>query len=50
VIKAHKKGVFAIKADNEVSLQSLMNLADRLKANGAKTVSIANAFSGQTTP
>ncbi|SBS35999.1 Biopolymer transport protein ExbD [Marinomonas spartinae] len=50
MIKEHKKGVFAIKADNEVSLQSLMNLADRLKVNGAKTVSIANAFSGQATP
>ncbi|MBR7888854.1 biopolymer transporter ExbD [Marinomonas sp. A79] len=36
--------VFIIQAEDGVTLQSLMSLADRLKLNGAETVSIANAF------
>lgn len=40
----HNEGVFVIKAEDGVTLQTLMHLADRLKLNGAKTVSIANAF------
>lgn len=50
LITDHKKGTFAISADKGVNLQSLMNLADSLKANGAKTVSIANAFADQDAP
>lgn len=40
----HENGTFAVQAEEGVNLQSLMSLADRLKANGAQTVSIANAF------
>lgn len=36
--------VFIIQAEDGVTLQSLMSLADQLKLNGAETVSIANAF------
>ncbi|NVK72192.1 MAG: biopolymer transporter ExbD [Oceanospirillaceae bacterium] len=44
LVSEHNAGVFIIKAEDGVSLQSLMDLADRLKLNGANTVSIANAF------
>jgi biopolymer transport protein ExbD len=44
LIADYNEGTFVIKADDGVTLQSLMNLADRLKLNGAKNVSIANAF------
>ncbi|QUX97542.1 biopolymer transporter ExbD [Marinomonas sp. CT5] len=44
LVSEHNEGVFIIKAEDGVSLQSLMDLADRLKLNGANTVSIANAF------
>lgn len=44
LIADHSEGVFIIKAEEGVTLQTLMHLADRLKLNGAKTVSIANAF------
>ncbi|MCW8356040.1 MAG: ExbD/TolR family protein [Marinomonas sp.] len=44
LIEEHNEGVFIIQADAGVTLQTLMHLADRLKLNGAKTVSIANAF------
>ncbi|NLQ18515.1 biopolymer transporter ExbD [Marinomonas sp. M1K-6] len=44
LVADHNEGVFIIKAEDGVSLQTLMHLADRLKLNGAKTVSIANAF------
>jgi biopolymer transport protein ExbD len=44
LITDHSDGVFIIKAEEGVTLQTLMHLADRLKLNGAKTVSIANAF------
>ena len=44
LIADHNEGVFIIKAEDGVTLQTLMQLADRLKLNGAKTVSIANAF------
>ncbi|MGO2354949.1 MAG: ExbD/TolR family protein [Marinomonas foliarum] len=44
LIADHNEGVFVIKAEDGVTLQTLMHLADRLKLNGAKTVSIANAF------
>lgn len=44
LVNEHQKGTFAIKADDGVSLQSLLHLADSLKENGAQTVSIANAF------
>jgi len=44
LIAEHSEGVFVIKAEEGVTLQTLMHLADRLKLNGAKTVSIANAF------
>ena len=44
LIADHKDGVFIIKTEEGVTLQTLMHLADRLTLNGAKTVSIANAF------
>ena len=44
LIADHREGIFIIKAEEGVTLQTLMHLADRLKLNGAKTVSIANAF------
>lgn len=44
LIEDHDDGTFIIKAEDGVTLQTLMNLADRLKMNGASTVSIANAF------
>ncbi|AWX98776.1 biopolymer transporter ExbD [Marinomonas primoryensis] len=44
LIADHSEGIFIIKAEEGVTLQTLMHLADRLKLNGAKTVSIANAF------
>ena len=44
LVTDHNEGVFIIKAEDGVTLQTLMHLADRLKLNGAKTVSIANAF------
>lgn len=44
LVTDHNEGVFIIKAEDGVTLQTLMNLADRLKLSGAKTVSIANAF------
>lgn len=44
LIADHNEGIFVIKAEDGVTLQTLMHLADRLKLNGAKTVSIANAF------
>ena len=44
LIADHNEAIFIIKAEEGVTLQSLMKLADRLKLNGAKTVSIANAF------
>ena len=44
LVADHNEGVFIIKAEDGVTLQSLMDLADRLKLNGANTVSIANAF------
>ncbi|REG82374.1 ExbD/TolR family protein [Marinomonas pollencensis] len=47
LVAEHKKGTFAVKAEDGVNLQSVMSLADRLKESGAKTVSIANAFSSK---
>lgn len=44
LVLEHSEGVFVIKAEDGVTLQTLLHLADRLKLNGAKTVSIANAF------
>ncbi|GGN36617.1 MULTISPECIES: ExbD/TolR family protein [Marinomonas] len=44
LVADHNGGIFVIKAEEGVTLQTLMHLADRLKLNGAKTVSIANAF------
>ena len=44
LIAEHSEGIFIIKAEEGVTLQTLMHLADRLKLNGAKIVSIANAF------
>ena len=44
LVTDHNEGVFIIKAEDGVTLQTLMHLADRLKLNGANTVSIANAF------
>ncbi|RBP79430.1 biopolymer transporter ExbD [Marinomonas rhizomae] len=44
LVTDNNEGVFIIQAEDGVTLQSLMHLADRLKLNGAKTVSIANAF------
>ncbi|WP_133013454.1 ExbD/TolR family protein [Marinomonas flavescens] len=43
----HENSAFSVNAENGVNLQTLMNLADRLKESGAKTVSIANAFSSK---
>ncbi|MCB5162533.1 ExbD/TolR family protein [Marinomonas algarum] len=44
LVTENNAGVFIIQAEDGVTLQTLMSLADRLKLNGAKTVSIANAF------
>ncbi|AEF56213.1 ExbD/TolR family protein [Marinomonas posidonica] len=50
LVEENNDGVFIIKAEDGVTLQSLMKLADRLKENGANTVSIANAFAMPETP
>jgi len=47
LVTDHKTGIFAVSAEDGVNLQSVMSLADRLKESGAKTVSIANAFSSK---
>ena len=44
LITDHNDGTFIIKAEEGVTLQTLMHLADRLKIHGATRVSIANAF------
>jgi biopolymer transport protein ExbD len=44
LIADHNDGTFIIKAEDGVTLQTLMHLADRLKIHGATRVSIANAF------
>jgi len=44
LITEHNDGVFIIKAEDGVTLQTLLHLADQLKVNGAESVSIANAF------
>ncbi|RBO80199.1 ExbD/TolR family protein [Marinomonas aquiplantarum] len=50
LVEENNDGVFIIKAEDGVTLQTLMKLADRLKENGANTVSIANAFAMSETP
>ncbi len=44
LVMDHNNGVFMIKAEVGVTLQTLLHLADQLKLHGAKSVSIANAF------
>ena len=44
LVAEHSEDVFIIKAEQGVVLQTLMQLADQLKVNGADKVSIANAF------
>lgn len=50
LIAEHPKSTFAVQAEEGVTLQSLMVLADRLKQSGAKNISIANAFSSKGQP
>ncbi|TYL46674.1 ExbD/TolR family protein [Marinomonas sp. IMCC 4694] len=44
LVADNAEAVFIIQAEDGVTLQSLMSLADRLTLNGAEMVSIANAF------
>ncbi len=44
LVSDHNDGVFIIKAEDGVTLQTLLRLADQLKLHGAESVSIANAF------
>ena len=44
LIQQQPDALFILDAEAGVNLQSLMTLADQLKLQGAKTVSIANAF------
>lgn len=48
LVMNHNDGVFIIKAEDGVTLQTLLHLADQLKRHGAKSVSIANAFAMPT--
>lgn len=48
VIQDHPDRLVVLKAKDNVSLQSLMTLADQLKLQGAEKLSIANAFSEST--
>ncbi|GAB3484223.1 ExbD/TolR family protein [Marinomonas epiphytica] len=50
LVKEHPEGIFIVKAESGVTLQSLMSLADRLKQSGAQSVSIANAFTTPESP
>ena len=44
LVEQNVESIFILKADDSVSLQRLLELADQLKIHGAKQVSIANAF------
>ncbi|TPE54088.1 biopolymer transporter ExbD [Maribrevibacterium harenarium] len=44
LIQQNSEALFILDAEAGVNLQSLLTLADQLKLQGAKTVSIANAF------
>lgn len=48
IVQAHPDRLFVLKAQDEVTLQSLMTLADQLKLQGAQKLSIANAFNEAT--
>ncbi|SBS29829.1 Biopolymer transport protein ExbD [Marinomonas aquimarina] len=44
IVHNNKDRLFVLEAADEVSLQTLMTLADQLKLQGAEKLSIANAF------
>lgn len=44
LVADNSDSTFIVKAEEGVTLQSLMALADRLKLSGAEKISIANAF------
>ena len=44
IVQQNKDRLFVLQAEDSVSLQSLMTLADQLKLQGAEKLSIANAF------
>ncbi|SBT16031.1 biopolymer transport protein ExbD [Marinomonas gallaica] len=45
IVQDNQGRLFVLQAEDSVSLQSLMTLADQLKLQGAEKLSIANAFS-----
>ncbi|MBM6550980.1 ExbD/TolR family protein [Marinomonas ostreistagni] len=45
LVQQNQDRLFVLQAEDDVSLQSLMTLADQLKLQGAEKLSIANAFS-----
>lgn len=45
IVQENPDRLFVLQAEDSVSLQSLMTLADQLKLQGAEKLSIANAFS-----
>lgn len=45
IVQDNHGRLFVLQAEDGVSLQSLMTLADQLKLQGAEKLSIANAFS-----
>lgn len=45
LVQQNQDRLFVLQAEDRVSLQSLMTLADQLKLQGADKLSIANAFS-----
>ncbi|CUB04646.1 ExbD/TolR family protein [Marinomonas fungiae] len=48
IVQAHSDRLFVLQAEEGVTLQSLMTLADQLKLQGAQKLSIANAFNEAT--
>lgn len=48
IVQSHADRLFVLQAEEGVTLQSLMTLADQLKLQGAEKLSIANAFNEAT--
>lgn len=44
IVQQNTDRLFVLEAEDQVSLQALMTLADQLKLQGAEKLSIANAF------
>lgn len=48
IVNQHQDRLFVLQAEDGVTLQTLMTLADQLKLQGAEKLSIANAFNEAT--